>query len=406
MGSGPSPSNIRCPFRLAFVLSLLCVVPHSHLLFINSVAGGPEKVAIYNEAFAPLAGKAHPKLMGQTFQEAFPEIWSNIQPMFDEAERLGLASNVYQIPLFVERNNVKEETYFTGNFNPIRGLTGKVEGFHNATYEVTKQIIGDRRTKMLNSMVIPTGLADKDLASYVMEFLERNPSDVTMALLYEIDDETAPESTIVHLRGRIGVPIGHPIAVEKADIDSNEGIIDLLRKAGRKITTVPVDDRFDGIQWGFKEDQGSEDRISSTSVSVLPIFGGGKTIGFLVVGVNPRRPLDDDHEQFMQDISSKVSSIAGSVITAEEAKRRNERLEKKLSDSDKQIRDMALNASVGMLRLSIDARIIWANHQYFALTDSQPIEGGQKFLFLDVFLDEDCESAFKAVSKVSLYLPL
>lgn len=344
--------------------------------------------------------------MGQTFQEGFPEIWSKIEQNFDEAELSGKASDVYEIPLFVERNNVKEETYFTGNFNPIRGLSGKVEGFHNATHEVTEQIIGDRRTKMLSSMEVPNGLADKDLASYVMGSLELNPKDITMALLYEIDDETVPESTIVYLRASIGVPIDHPLAADMADLDSANGIADLLRAASRKILTVPVDYRFAGVQWGFKEDDESDERISSDHVSILPIDGGGKTIGFLVVGVNPRRPVDKVHRQFMKDIASKISSIAGLVVTAEDAKKRSDRLEKKLSDFDKQVRDMALNASVGMLRLSIDGKIIWANDQYYILTGCEPIEGGQKFLFLDVFLDKDRESALEAVSKPSLYLAL
>lgn len=336
--------------------------------------------------------------MGQRFQDGFPEIWADINPMFDLAEQSGLASDVYEIPLFVERNNVKEETYFTGNFTPVRGLSGKVEGFHNATHEVTKQIVGNRRTKMLNSMDIPIGLADKDLASYVMRSLQLNPKDITMALLYEIDDETAPGIAIVHLRDSIGVPKGHPIAVEKANIDSTEGIIDLLRRAGREILTVPVDDRFSGVQWGFKEDEKSDERISSNFVSVLPISGAGKTIGYLVVGVNPRRPVDEEHNQFMRDVASKISSIAGSVITAEEAKRRSERLEQKLSESDKQIRDMALNASVGMLRLSVEGKKLWANDQYSSLTGCTPIEGGETFQFLEVFLEEDQDIALEAVS--------
>jgi PAS domain-containing protein len=57
-----------------------------------------------------------------------------------------------------------------------------------------------------------------------------------------------------------------------------------------------------------------------------------------------------------------------------------------------------------MLRLSIDGKIIWANDQYYILTGCEPVEGGQRFLFLDVFLDEDRESALEAVSKTSLYL--
>jgi hypothetical protein len=49
-----------------------------------------------------------------------------------------------------------EETYFTGNFTPVRGDTGKVEGFYNAVYEITKLKIGERRREMIAAMEIPT----------------------------------------------------------------------------------------------------------------------------------------------------------------------------------------------------------------------------------------------------------
>jgi hypothetical protein len=92
---------------------------------------GPSKVAIYNELFIPLAGRAHPTLFGQTFQEGFPEIWDVIKVVFDKSEQTGVAADVFEQQLFVERNGFLEETYFTGSFNPLRGDTGQVEGFYN-----------------------------------------------------------------------------------------------------------------------------------------------------------------------------------------------------------------------------------------------------------------------------------
>jgi hypothetical protein len=316
-------------------------------------------VAIYNKAFAPLAGKAHPTLMGQPFSVGFPEMYPLIKVVFHAAELSGIAADVNEIELFVERNGFIEETFFTGNFNPIRGLSGKVEGFHNSVHEVTKQKIAHRRTTMLNSMAIPSGLHSENLSSNVITFLASNERDITVTLLYEIDDETVPDAQIVNLRGQIGVPQGHPIAIEEADLHtSEEGIIPYLFQAQDDIIDIPVDDQLAGIQWqGFSE--------ASRFMSILPLSGSGKLLGFLVVGANPRRPIHEDHYQFMRDIASKVFSIAGSVVSAEEARNRAERLEKKLEDSDKKIRHMAQNATIGMLRLSTDCKVIWANDQYY-----------------------------------------
>ncbi|TVY18648.1 Two-component system protein A [Lachnellula arida] len=215
-----------------------------------------------------------------------------------------------------------------------------------------------------------------------------------MALLYEIDDESVPGSQIVNLRGQIAVPQNHPIAPNKANLHcSEEGIIPCLRKAQDDIIDIPVDDRFEGIPWrGFIE--------GSRCISILPFSGGGRLLGFLVVGANPRRPIDDDHHQFMRGLASKVSSIANSVVSAEEAQRRAEKLEKKLKDSDKKIRHMAQNATIGMLRLSTDGKVLWANDQYYDLT-GQSIKAEGRFQFLDNFHDEDRENAVAAWNRLS-----
>jgi hypothetical protein len=78
-----------------------------------------------------LAGKAHPALMGSTFAQGFPEIWPVFRSSFDDAEAAGVAIDVNEQEMYVARNSFFEETYFTGNFVPIRGDTGAVEGFYN-----------------------------------------------------------------------------------------------------------------------------------------------------------------------------------------------------------------------------------------------------------------------------------
>jgi hypothetical protein len=131
-------------------------------------------------------------LMGSTFQQAFPELWGDIQGVFNAAESTGVAADVNEIPLFTERNGFVEETYFTGNFNPVRDVDGSIGGFYNAVHEITNAKIASRRTSMLNSMIVPSGLHKGKLADYVMPFLEVNNIDITMALLYEADEDLVP----------------------------------------------------------------------------------------------------------------------------------------------------------------------------------------------------------------------
>lgn len=53
---------------------------------------GTEYTAIYNEAYLDLAGNKHPKLMGQSYTEAWAEIWDEIKPVFDAAWNHGQVS--------------------------------------------------------------------------------------------------------------------------------------------------------------------------------------------------------------------------------------------------------------------------------------------------------------------------
>lgn len=282
--------------------------------------------------------------MGSTFLEGFPEIFPQIKFMYDESELSGLAYPISEYMLLVERNGFSEEACFTGNFNPIRGLSGKIEGFHNSVHEVTKQYIAQRRMEMLHGMVMPQGSHCENVACHVMASLSTNDKDITMALLYEIDPVTDPQSPIVKLTGRIAVPQDHPIAVAEAHLNTSmEGIIPLLRKAQGAILNEPVDSRFDGILWkGYGE--------ASKVVSILPLSGvGQKGLGFLVLGVNPRRPMDEDHNRFMLDIASRVSSIAGSVVSTNETMQQAKKLQNELATSTEQINQMIHHAPVGMV---------------------------------------------------------
>jgi signal transduction histidine kinase/CheY-like chemotaxis protein len=397
MEQGATPSYIYALSRFAGILHLLVssVLKRVELLFtfVDTVRG-PSRVAIYNAAFEPLVGKAHPALMGRTFEQGFPEIWDNIRPVFSKAEESGLAVEVREIPLIVERNNYVEESYFSGNVNPLRGDSGKIEGFYNAVHEITNQMINDRRIAMMSHMQIPSSLDHGRLAEHVIPSFETNPLDIPVALLYKSDEETVPGSCLLLLRGSVGVPDRHPLATKQVDFNSSKGIAPLLRKARRQIITVPVDDIFNGIQWrGYEE--------PSKFVSILPILAPERLFGFLVVGANPRRAIDEHHHQFMRDLASKVSSMAAFIISAEENQKRADRIERELAESERQIRYMAQNASVGMQHLSIDGTTIWANECYYNLTGHpRPDKDQYKLSFIDVFLEEDQTKALDAWSSL------
>lgn len=124
-------------------------VPRFELIYYR----GPDLVAIYNEVYTPLSAGAHPKLMGQTFRDGYPEIWNELRSHFDNARQSGMGQNFSSGVLILERKGWREEAFFTGNFVPVGGgPTNQPEGFYNSCFEITTQRLSERRTSMLNRM--------------------------------------------------------------------------------------------------------------------------------------------------------------------------------------------------------------------------------------------------------------
>ncbi|GAB7355521.1 hypothetical protein MBLNU459_g6005t1 [Dothideomycetes sp. NU459] len=344
---------------------------------------GPNKVAIYNEAFVPLAGKAHPALMGTRFEDGFPEIWDNIRPIFEAAAATKRAVDVIEIPLMVERSGFIEEAYFTGNFNPLRGDDGAVGGFYNALGEVTKQKLNDRRKAMLNLASAPSTESTETIGVHIISALQSNPLDVPFALFYQVDETSGPERCSLNLRGSIGVPAGHTLAVQRAYIESGEGFMPLLRKARADIVTFSPGPEFEGIEWaGYGE--------PSKAISAVALCESGRSFGFLLVGANPRRPVDEDHKQFMRELRRNLSSTIAFTISTAESHKRQQHLMSQLIESERKIRYMAQHLDIGMEHLTLDGRILWANEHYYRLAgkDASSLEG-VALPFTSQVLDED-----------------
>ncbi|KAF9692005.1 hypothetical protein EKO04_010164 [Ascochyta lentis] len=341
---------------------------------------GPEYVAIYNESFAPLCHGVHPTLMGSTYAEGFPEIWPHICAMFQESSRTGVGQNVTSdTPLLVERNGWREEAFFSGSFIPI-GPPHHPLGFYNAVFEVTDQKLADRRTSMLNTLAAVPAQTMDAVTAHILTTLATNTNDVPLAMLYKLEESA--ESTTLQLQGQIGLPEGHKLLVDVANIDSEKGLIPDLRCAGSQVTFIDRDDRFESVSWKGWE-------APSKKIAILPITSSSQLFGYLVIGLNPYRPFDDVCRQSVHDLSRMVSTIVSSAISFEFAENRREQLESDLAFSNLKLRHLVDHASVGMCHVSADGHMLWANDQYYNLAGLSMEEHTANYSFYDAYLEED-----------------
>ena len=382
--------------ELRSMCNLIMASPHPAAMY-----WGKDFIAIYNEAYIYLAGQKHPELMGQSYKDAWPEIWDKIEGVFDIAVKTGESTMKEDDCLFIQRAQTVgafEEAWFDWSIIPLVGGDGAVVGLYNPAFEKTKRKVGERRTETLSSIGEKTATA-KDLKKFwqcVLQGLETNAYDVPFALLYSVSDEIDSDSqSSAHagnlppakqcvLEGKIGVPDHHPVAAPIIDLrDDSEYLARVFNEAGlgdRPIILSVGKGSLDlsvleGIEWrGHPE--------ASSSAICCPVQSTrNETLGYLVLGVNPRRPYDDDYSTFVQILSRQISTAMASVVLFEEeiragmkAKRRADVARLELSqqlavqtqatvETERKFTQMARFAPVGIFIANASGAITYRNEK-------------------------------------------
>ncbi|KAJ4292756.1 hypothetical protein N0V90_009419 [Kalmusia sp. IMI 367209] len=325
---------------LRAMCNLIMASPHPAAMY-----WGDELVAIYNEAYIGLAGQKHPTLMGQSYKVAWAEIWDEVKDVFANARLTGQATMKDDDCLFMKRNGFLEETYFSWSIIPMVGEDGTVMGLYNPAFEKTRRKIAERRMLTLREVGERTATA-RDIKGFwvqVLLALTDNEYDTPFALLYSVSDDNDSDSSSLHsssllgskqcyLEGYLGVPPNHPAAPEQIDLkEGTEGFGPVFREVMKTDKPVVLSigsgdlplEMLEGLEWrGFGD--------ACRDVVICPIHPttGESTLGFLVMGINPRRPYDDDYNLFIQLLSRQLATSLASVVLFEEEIRRGQKAAK------------------------------------------------------------------------------
>jgi PAS domain S-box-containing protein len=101
------------------------------------VAWGPERIMLYNDGYAPLLGKRHPRALGTSFNEVWHDILDQVGPFMDQAYA-GVSTHKDDLTLQMYRNGYPEEAHFSFSYTPVRSDTGEVVGMFCACAESTE----------------------------------------------------------------------------------------------------------------------------------------------------------------------------------------------------------------------------------------------------------------------------
>ncbi|GAA4324571.1 sensor histidine kinase [Flaviaesturariibacter amylovorans] len=105
---------------------------------------GPELIALYNDAYVPIAGEKHPTMLGQSGRIAWEEIWSDLGSLVDSVFA-GISTWSEDQLLVMNRRGYFEETYFTFSYSPVLNDEGAVGGLFCACIETTGKVLAARR---------------------------------------------------------------------------------------------------------------------------------------------------------------------------------------------------------------------------------------------------------------------
>src|SRR4051812_9917550 len=284
-------------------------------------AWGPELTTFYNDAYWRDTLRAkHPWALGRPAAEMWAEIWDDIGPRIRSVLETGIATWDEDLLLFLERSGYPEETYHTFSYSPLDD-DGRTAGMLCVVTENTGRVLGERRMATLRDLAsaFAATRTEGDVLAAVAEQLGRNPADLPFSLTYLIDD-----GGTARLGAAAGIEPGSPAAPIEIGTDDPEPAWPLARiRAGEQVVVENLGVRFPDLPTGAWQ-QAPQRAVA------LPLTSSaqehGPVTGFLIVGLNPHRALDDAYRGFVELLAGQIASGLATAGSYEAERRRAEAL--------------------------------------------------------------------------------
>ncbi|GAB1311705.1 Peroxide stress-activated histidine kinase mak1 [Madurella fahalii] len=395
-----------------------------------AVYWGPSYTTIYNEAFSKLCGAKHPAMLGMPVQEAWSEAGQRLKDTMGSISPNQMGSVEDEWRFFVENEPEVdggspwlEETYLKWSIIPIVE-NNECVGFMHPVAETTSLRLWERRMKMLIDLgeILVTA---RDVESYWEKAIQQLAAvepryDIPLAILYTVEDDpdamaTAPPhgpAQICRLAGSLGVPENHPIAPESLNLRTSDEPLSLLfREAmgAQHPLLIQTSDGtlpqtlLEGLQWrGFEGDPCR----AAVICPIRPTKEEG-VMGLLLLGLNPRRPYDNDYRQYISLLSQKMATSLASIVLLEEEARRGRNaaeqaaydqamLQEKLAVQTKEANEsiqmfeaVAEFVPVGMCFGDPEGNLTYANDAWYKITGFPGTGPITKQSFLSCAKEED-----------------
>ena len=261
------------PRSLRNHLSMIFELPTAAIIF-----WGPDQIQLYNDGYSVIMGPRHPKHLGSTFRECWPEAYDSIIPWMRRVLENGETVEVNRTLVPLTRFGFTEESYFTFSFSPLRDDAGKIAGILQLVTEVTGELLAQRRATALRELSnqTPDAKTSADALRLAAAVLGKYAADLPFCLLYVVESGDVIKLTLTARAG---------FAEEPPPIPE-------LERAVRERAFIPVANL-------------------PTPAFAAPVFAADQqtVVAGLVAGISPRLRFDAPYRGFLELVCDQLATL-------------------------------------------------------------------------------------------------
>lgn len=370
---------------------------------------GDQKAIIYNEAFAAIIGRHHPRCLGAPLADVqhdkiFEILWDMSLTAYDN----GRGARRTRQELLLERSGSTEQTFWNMFLSPLPGLDGFCDSAVGEFTDVTDLVVQAQRRSQGLDLLGSLSQVDSlpELWSKLLGALDKSAPDISYAMVYTAvehssfvrsNDLPTPEITPqqdtlqsatsyfvkqYQLAGSLGVSedvLGPTIDLSIAESSTAPDFTDAFREALEKKEIITLSDEALPYELSVQVVDSGTVRCAS----ILPISDlDGKPLAFVVLGLDPRRPLTEQMSRFVHCIHEAICKQAILVtlpVDQQQFQRKYEETTMALSTElrlsilkakkkEEKFLRIAKSAPLGMYLYSPKERTIQVNDAYLKIT--------------------------------------
>ncbi|KAF8247618.1 hypothetical protein K440DRAFT_601007 [Wilcoxina mikolae CBS 423.85] len=284
---------------------------------------GPSYDCMYNNQYRLICHEKDPPLLGQSFEAHWPELWDFFRPLLD-ASYYESKNIRREAALLIFRSGddpeSSQERYFDFSLLPIVQDEGIAEGVLEITVEQTINVVTRRRMETLGRLSNSLrGIQDFDGEFWdrVVDAFDDNTLDSPMLILYRTT--SSYDDTVLHLQQAIGVSPGGVFAPYLCFLTGiRPDIFHKEMRIAKEQNKVAIKQFSPGLRANKELNSRGFDE-APFAAAVIPIQVSAKsTCGFLILGLNSKRPFDSSYKFWLECIRKEVAAAATSVWLRQE----------------------------------------------------------------------------------------